>query len=313
MSQASTAGGDVQLVLELHDLNGEGPQWADGAGALWFVDMRRPSLNRFFPAGGRHDWWEMPDWIGCYGLLEDGRVAAALRSGLHLFDPQDGSMRMLAPAPYDPRRFCFNDGGCDRAGRFYAGPMYQPLKPGDGDPGAPRTAPVFRYDGARGWSPATPGVRISNGLAFSPDGRTLYHSDTPTKTIWACPYDPDTGEVGEGRVFARVEEGGDDGGPDGAVVDRDGFYTCAVFGAGMLKRFDPDGRLERTIELPVRYPTMPALGGPDRSTLYVTSASYPWGKGRVQDHPWAGGLLALEAPAPGPPTSYMHPPEGAST
>ena len=301
---------DVHLVLELHGLNGEGPQWDDRTGHLWFVDMRRPSLNRFSPAERRHDWWETPGWIGCCGLLEDGRVAAALRSGLHLFDPSDGAMRMVGAAPYDPRRFCFNDGGCDRVGRFFAGPMYQPLEPGDARPDAPQAEPVFRFDGAGGWAAATAPVKISNGLAFSPDGRTLYHSDTPTKTIWSCDYDPATGEVGLSRVFARVEEGGDEGGPDGAVVDADGFYTCAVFGAGMLKRFDPDGRLERTIPLPVKYPTMPALGGPDRSTLYVTSAAYPWG-GDAKKHPLAGGLLALEAPAPGLPTSYMHPPEGA--
>ena len=106
-------------------------------------------------------------------------------------------------------------------------------------------------------------------------------------------------------MFARVEEGGDEGGPDGATVDRDGFYICAVFGAGCLLRFDPEGRLERRISLPVRYPTMPALGDADHATLYVTSASYPF-RDR-QEHPDAGALVALEAPAPGLPTTYMPP------
>ncbi len=309
MPSMGSADLNVRLALDLRALNGEGPQWDERAGCLWFVDMRRPSLNRFFPADGRHDWWETPGWVGCFGLLEDGRVAAALRTGLHLFDPRDGSMRLLAAAPYDPRRFCFSDGGCDRAGRFFAGAMYRPLDPQDASPDASKVQPLFRFDGAGGWAVGGGEAKIANGLAFSPDGRTLYHCDTPAKTVWARAYDPATGEAGERRVFARVEEGGDDGGPDGAVVDRDGFYTCAVFGAACLLRFDPDGRLERRIELPVRYPTMPALGGPDHATLYVTSASYPYGEG-ARDHPWAGGLLALEAPAPGLPTSYMQTPEG---
>ena len=252
----------------------------------------------------------MPGWIGCFGQFEDGRLAVALRTGLHLFDPEDGSLGLLAPAPYDARRFCFNDGRCDRRGRLIVGPMYHPLAPGDARPDDPKTAPLWRYDGVHRMEPLPiPPVKISNGLAFSPDGRTLYHSDTPTRTIWACDYDEASGAVENQRVFARVEGGGDGGGPDGAVVDRDGFYICAVFGGGCLLRFDPDGRLERTIPLPVEYPTMPALGGPDLSTLYVTSAAYPVHDGQRPEHPVAGGLFALEAPAPGLPTPYMTNPQ----
>ncbi len=302
---------DVQIALQPRALNGEGPQWDDRRGRLFWVDMRRPSLNVLEPGTGRNDWWEMPDWIGCFGLVEDGRVAVALRTGLQLFDPADGSLTMLAPAPYDSRRFCFNDGGCDRDGRFMAGPMLAPLEqsvpatqPTDSD-----RLPVWRYDGAHGWATLSAPVKIANGLAFSPDGRTLYHSDTPRKTIWACDYDTDRGVIENARVFATVEEGGDDGGPDGAVVDRDGFYTCAVFGGGCLLRFDPDGRLERRIALPAHYPTMPALGGEDRTTLYVTSASYMLSDDEQREQPAAGALFSLEAPAPGLPTSYMSVPK----
>ena len=294
----------VEVVLRVHAVNGERPGWDDRRQLLYFVDMRAPALHRYDPASGRHDWWAMPDWIGTFGLFGDGRLAVALRTGLHLFDPATGSLRMLAPAPYDPRRFCFNDGRCDREGRLIIGPMYHPLEPGDARPDAPREAVMWRYDGGAAMVPLpVPPVEISNGLAFSPDGRTLYHSDTPKKTIWACDHDPATGAIANRRVFARVEEGGADGGPDGATVDRDGFYLCAVFGAGCLLRFDPDGVLERRIELPVRYPTMPALGGPDLATLYVTSASFPAGAG--EDRPDAGALLAMRAPAPGLPASYM--------
>jgi sugar lactone lactonase YvrE len=271
--------------------------------------MRGPSLHVFDPQTNAHEWWDMPTWLGCFGLFGDGRLAVALRTGLHLFDPTDGSLQLLAPAPYDSRRFCFNDGRCDRQGRLIVGPMYNALGPRDV---APETAPLWRYDGAGAMVPLPlPPVKISNGLAFSPDGRTLYHSDTPTKTIWACDYDPASGAVENQRVFALVEDGGDAGGPDGATVDAEGFYICAVFNAGCLLRFDPNGRLERRIELPVRCPTMPAHGGADRSTLYVTSAAYPFGE--AADHPHAGALLALEAPARGLPTDYMPLPEDLRT
>ena len=241
-------------------------------------------------------------------MRRDGSLVVALRTGLQLFDPQDGSLSPLSHAPYDARRFCFNDGRCDRQGRLIAGPMHDPLAdPGGSEPDA-GYAPLWSYDTIRGLVPlGLPPVRIANGLAFSPDGRTLYHSDTAAKTIWACDYDEADGTACNQRVFARVDEGGPDGGPDGATVDRDGFYICAVFGAGCLLRFDADGRLERRIALPVRYPTMPALGGADLSTLYVTSASYPLRHQGAVQGTLAGGLFAMPAPAPGLPTSYMHP------
>ena len=303
------------LVDAAEAINGEGPQWDEQRKRLYWVDMRAPSLRAFEPGSGRALSWDMPAWIGCFGLLRDGRLVVALRTGLALFDPHDGSLRSLADAPYDQRRFCFNDGGCDRAGHFLVGPMYHPLGPGDCRRDAPQEAPLWRVrerEGAGGDRGvelvplAVPAVRISNGLAFSPDGRTLYHADTAKKTIWACDYDPVDGAVERHRVFAHVDEGGDSGGPDGAAVDRDGFYVCAVFGAGCLLRFDPDGKLERRLPLPVRYPTMPAFGGDDLATLYVTSASFPHRAGKTDRNPAAGGLFALSAPVPGLGTSCMN-------
>ena len=301
---------DVQLVLDAKAVNGERPGWDDVRRRLYWVDMRLPALHVLEPASGHHQCWEMPGWIGTFAILEDGLLAVALRTGLHLFDADEGSLALLAPAPYDPRRFCFNDGRCDRQGRLIIGPLYNPLSPGDPRPSYPRHAPLWRFDGmGRMEALPLPPVKMSNGLAFSPDGRTLYHSDTSIKTIWACDYDPATGGGETQRGSAQGEGGGDSGGPDGATVDRDGFYICAVFGGGHLLRFDPTGKLERRIDLPEQYPTMPALGGPGRSTLYFTTASYPVAADERADHPHAGGLFALEAPAPGLPTSYMAAPK----
>ncbi|MDQ6680659.1 MAG: SMP-30/gluconolactonase/LRE family protein, partial [Pseudomonadota bacterium] len=167
----------VQAIGGTRAINGERPGWDALRQRLYWVDMRRPALHAHDPAIGRSQHWEMPAWIGCYGIARDGRLVVALRTGLHCFDPADGSLRPLVAAPYDMRRFCFNDGRCDRQGRLVVGPMYHPLDPGDANPQAPRHERLWRYEPRAGLLPLDlPPVRIANGLAFSPDGRTLYHS-----------------------------------------------------------------------------------------------------------------------------------------
>lgn len=303
---------DIQCVLRAGALIGERPGWNPADGKLYWVDMKACRLHAFDPPSGRDRAWSLPGWVGSYAFAEDGRIILALRTGLFAFDLPTGALSFVAPPPYDPRRFCFNDGGCDRQGRFHVGPTYAPLAPGDQQPEAPRTGPVWRYDGQAGWKVVTPAVTLSNGLAWSPDGCTMYHADTLKKTIWSLDYDPASGHADNRRVFAVVDQGGRQGGPDGACVDRDGFYTCAVFGAGRLLRFDPDGRLERTIEMPAQYPTMPALGGEYLSTLYVTSGSFPLPPQARAARPDEGALFALEAAAPGLPEPLFRFPQPAS-
>ena len=292
------ASSDITCVLHARALNGESPVWDDQRQRLFWVDIRKPALHCFDPRTGEDRSWQMPAWIGCIGLGAHD-IAVALRTGLHEFDPDSGALRHLAPAPFDPRRFIFNDGGCDPAGRFVAGPMYVPLSPQT--PGA-EAGPLCRYDD--GWTTLTDPVSTSNGLAWSPDGRTMYHSDTEQHTIWGYDYDLASGTPSARRVFARLDV--QDGGPDGAAVDRDGFYWCAVFANGCLLRFDPSGQLERRVDLPVRYPTMPAFGGPGLNTIFVTSANWPLSpdkRAATQE----GNLFALPAPVPGLPARRWQP------
>ena len=187
------------LVDATEAINGEGPQWDEQRKRLYWVDMRAPSLRAFEPGSGRALSWEMPAGSAASACCVTDAWSSRCARVSALFDPQDGSLRSLADAPYDQRRFCFNDGGCDRAGHFLVGPMYHPLAPASCGRDAPQEAPPWRVREREGIGGDTgielvplalPAVRISNGLAFSPDGRTLYHADTAKKTIWACDYDP---------------------------------------------------------------------------------------------------------------------------
>ncbi|HEX7966853.1 MAG TPA: SMP-30/gluconolactonase/LRE family protein [Stellaceae bacterium] len=291
---------DVHLVLRAGALNGETPTWCTARQRLFWVDIRAPALHAFDPATGQDASWHMPAWIGCYGLTRRGAVVA-LRTGLFEFDLDTGALVFLAPPPFDPRRFAFNDGRCAPGGRFFAGTMYHPLPPGDQQREAAQATPLWRYEEDGSWHGVTPSVHTSNGLAWSPDGRTMYHSDTKARTIWAWDYDLESGAAAKRRVFVRMEDLPDQAGPDGANVDSDGFYWCAVYGAGVLRRYDPDGRLEREVQLPVRYPTMPAFGGSGFDTIYVTSANWSLTEQERHQQPDEGGLFAMPAPVPGLP------------
>lgn len=289
---------DIRLELDSKSLNGESPRWSVAEQRLYWVDTREPALHAFDPLTKRDVAWEMPSWVGCHVLTESGALVA-LRTGLYEFQRKDASLHQLGLVPYDIRRFIFNDGGCDPAGRFLVGEMYLPLKPGDEKERAPNSAPLFRYSPNGTWVDMAASTNTSNGLAWSPDGKTMYQSDTASKTIFAFDYDTEHGQCSHRRVFAQVETRDKHHGPDGAAVDRDGFYLCAVFGEGCLLRFDPDGKLERRIDMPVQYPTMPAYGGADLSNAFVTTAKWMIDASEWRSRPLEGGLFSFEMPVPG--------------
>ena len=291
---------DVDRVLDVKALNGESPGWDDARGELIWVDIRAPAIHAFNPKTLSDRVWELPSWIGCMAPTQDGAVMA-LRTGFYHLSFETGILDMIGPAPFDQRRFIFNDGKCDRQGRFFCGTMFTPLQPAKQADIQGKERPLYRYEGQGKWEPVTEPVGTSNGLAWSPDGRTMYHSDTEKKKIWVYDYEEETGTPRNRRVFVDAETLG--GGPDGATVDAEGFYWCALFGGGAVLRFDPSGKLDRRVDMPTKYPTMPCLGGADRKTMFVTSANWTLPeaqRGKTPD----GDLYAFEAPAPGLPANY---------
>jgi len=270
---------------------GESPVWDESLGRLWWVDIRAPALYCTDPATGVTERWAMPEAVGSIGLCRSGAVLLALRSGIHRFDPRrPGTVPELVARPQgEPAFNRLNDGKVSPEGRFLVGSM-------DDRPQKQATAALHRLDPDGTCTRLADGFTVSNGLAWSPDGRILYHSDSRASVIWIWDYEPATGAIANKREFVRPTE--QQGRPDGAAMDAEGGYWSAGVSAGRLNRFLPDGTLDRFVEVPVRAPTMPCFGGPGLRTLFVTSLTPP---GAAQ--PNDGALIALDVGVAGAPVA----------
>lgn len=279
----------MTCVLDARASLGECPVWSVEERVLYWADINAPSLNRYDPASGENRILPMPESIGCFALRERGGFVVALRNGLW-FARSDGTLeRKIADAPYDPAHHRFNDGRCDPRGRFYAGSMNEKRDAS--------TAGLWRLDPDLALRPVLDNLTISNGLAFSPDGGTMYHADTPTYTIRAFDYDADAGTPSNPRVFARFTEEGDR--PDGAAVDSEGHYWTALYRAGKVLRLSPAGAVLESFAVPAMCPTMCAFGGDDLRTLYVTSARQHRPDDELERLPHSGGIFAMRVAVPG--------------
>jgi sugar lactone lactonase YvrE len=280
------------LVLDAQCTLGESPVWWADAGLLVFVDITGQRLHRFDPRSGRHEIDAVEEDIGCVAPAKGGGYVAGLRSGIWLLDPAGVKQRKLADNPENPATNRFNDGRVDPRGRYLAGTLDEPKAGG--------RAGLYRCD-RRGLAQLADGVMTSNGLGFSPDGRTLYFSDTPRFVIYRYDYDPDTGAATNRRVFARVEPTATDRGrPDGAAVDVEGCYWSSLYEGSRIRRYDPDGKPMADYHVPARNTTMPAFGGADMKTLFVTTA-------RDKNGGPGGGLYALSVDVPGVPGTLFDP------
>ncbi|WP_374465922.1 SMP-30/gluconolactonase/LRE family protein [Ferrovibrio sp.] len=278
-------------ILDGHFDLAESPVWSVAEQALWFVDINAPALHRYDPASAAHRHWSMPAAIGCIALDRDGGLIAALRNGLYRLDLTRGRHHLLAAAPYDAGLMRFNDGRCDRQGRLWAGTMTDDRRP---------HGALYRFDGRQFVRQELAGsIAISNGLAWSPDGRILYHADTPAMQVHAYDYDIATAELSNRRLFLDLRAVGER--PDGATVDSAGNYWLALYGAGKVAQFSPAGERLREIHLPVKAPTMPCFGGPDLRTLFITTARQKHTPEELEKMPLAGGIFSLRVEIPGLP------------
>ncbi len=274
-----------ELVCATSCKVGECPVWLAERAELVFADVTGRRVYGFTPGSGALRSLAIEEDIGFVAPRRGGGFLAGLRSGVWLLGANGEKGRQLAPNPLDPRSARFNDGGIDAHGRLLIGTIDETRREG--------RAGLYRLD-AQGLTELAGGLMTSNGVAFAPDGRTLYHADTPRFVIYQCDYAPETGVVSNRRVFAQLDPAAPDRGrPDGAAVDRQGCYWSALYDGSRVIRLDPAGRLIGEYPLPARCPTMPAFGGADLKTLYVTTARAADGSG--------GGVYALQVDTAGLP------------
>lgn len=243
----------------------ECPFWDVSTGCVWLVDMVAPSLIRVQPETGVSRVWPMPETIGSFALCQSGNLAiVALRSGLFLFDLVSTRMMPLANPEADRPENRLNDGKASPEGRFWVGSMNESA------PRRPHGA-LYRVDFDGRITRMLDGLYTSNGLAWSADGRRMYHSDSRAQILQVFDYDPVTGDLSGAKVLARPSE--TDGRPDGGTVDSEGFYWSAGASAGCLNRFASNGDLDKKQLLPIKAPSMLCFGGSDLRRVFVTSLS----------------------------------------
>lgn len=278
----------IECVAATRSRIGEGAVWDEGDQRLWWVDIPAGLIHRYDPETGVNDSFDFGEPVGCLARRDnaDGRgdLVVAAKSGFWFYHPESGAKQQIAdPESHLPDNR-FNDGGTDMQGRFWAGTM----KDG-GEPAAQGT--FYRLDPDLSLTAWRDGFWTTNGLAFSPDGRTMYHSDSNprVRTIWACDYDTETGTPGAMRVLKDTTSL--PGRPDGGTVDAEGCYWQAGIEGWQLYRYSPEGDIILTVDVPVEKPTKPMFGGRDLDILYFTSLSLGLDPERPQ--PEAGSLHAV--------------------
>lgn len=295
--------GEVRVAVALPSLLGESPMWHPREQVLYYCDILGRKLHRFDPSNGQVGHWEFDADVACVAPMLGGQLMLGMRDGVWRFNPQTGARTQLAKPPYEPAEQCFNDGKCDPQGRFWVGSLCERRD---------RPLASLHCLSAGRLTRRAEGITVSNGLAWSPNGRTMYWADTPAHTIYAFDFEPHSGEISGRRVFASFPGKGTGGSldgyggrPDGAAVDVEGHYWVAMFEGQRLLRLSPEGVVVREVELPVRCATMPCFGGPDLKTLYITTARENRPAAELMMQPLAGCVLALEVDVPGLPVNFV--------
>ena len=283
----------AERVLDAGNVLGECPIWSAEEAALYWVDILGRAVHRLAPATGEHRTWPVSEDIGAIGFREGGGLIAALRDGFGAIDLETGAVtRLVDPEPDRPEHR-FNDGRVDRAGRFWAGTLH--------DDHATASGALWRLDVDHSVHRMIEGLIVPNSLCWSPDDRLMYHADSANGVINAYDFDLATGSIANRRAFAEVREPA--GVPDGAVTDAEGCLWSARFNGGRVVRYDPEGRIMGEVRVPARQVTSCAFGGPDLTTLYITTARENYTEEDLRNDPQAGGLFAAEVGVRGIPES----------
>jgi L-arabinonolactonase len=280
---------NADLLIDARCELGEGSVWDAGRARLWWTDIDGRAVWRFDPVTTETERFTPPDRVGFLVMCASGQILLGCARALYLAIVTDGELlaTKLVDVEPDLATTRINDGRADRHGNVVFGTL---------DEQHPRKAiaSFYQYSSAHGLRRLDlPRCRVSNSICFSPDGGTMYFTDTPTGVIRCGDYDADAAAVANVRDFVTLAP--KDGHPDGSIVDAEGCLWNAAWGGAAVRRFTPDGRLDRVVDVPAKNPTCPAFGGDDLGTLYVTSSRQQHTAEELRASPQAGGVFAVRA------------------
>lgn len=274
---------EVEHVLEIGNLLGEGPVWDSEKSLLFWVDIERHCFHCMCPVTGELRMFDAEVPVYAMGLVAGSdKLVMATSRGFALWNSPAGPLEVIADPEVGRPAARLNDAAVDRQGNFWAGSM-----------GPGFTSALYRLGPRRSVQKVESGIGASNGIAWSPDNRTMYFTDTRRRVIFAYDFDASSSTVANRRVLIQVPEG--EGVPDGLTVDSEGCLWSARWGGARVARYDPTGRLEREITLPVTYPTSCTFGGANLDELYVTSARTALPQDLFAREPRAGDLFRIRA------------------
>ncbi len=272
------------VVCDETMLLGEGPLWHPIENVLYWVDIAGATLNRFDINTQTLRKFNMPSQIGSIGWRAKGGLIAALSDNFATINTETGEVETVVLPLQHTRQVMFNDGKCDRQGRFWVGTK-------DIDEKNP-IGSLYCLDKEGKVTETISGFTVSNGIAWSLDNSCMYICDSPARQIYQYEFDPIQGRLGRCQIFAQVPE--EEGFPDGLTVDSEGYLWSCHWDGWQITRYTPTGEVDGVIPMPIPRPTSCCFGGPDLETLYVTSASIGLSASALMDAPQSGKLFAVE-------------------
>lgn len=281
----------AELALDIKADLGEGPLWDSRTGWLVWVNIMARCVNLFDPRTGANRAIDVGAPVGAAVLCESGGLILAVQDGFAKLDTATGQITRFAGFPDASPAVRMNDGKCDPQGRFWAGTMAFDMHSGGGA--------LYRLDPDATVATMIPGVTISNGIDWSPDGKTMYYVDTPTFRIDCFDFDPATGSIANRRPFVEIEQAA--GYPDGLTVDAEGNVWLALWGGWGVRCYSPRGELNATVDVPASQSSSCAFGGENLDELYITSARGGLPEDDLAKQPLAGGLFRVRPGVKGRP------------
>lgn len=283
----------AQLLIDAKATLGEGPSWDAVNGCLYWVDILKSKLHVYDPGTKKSQTYAFDQHVCAVAPKTHNEVVLAMQHGFYLFhfDTEDLSFICDPEAKMPENRF--NDGKCDPAGRFWAGTMEHT--------GTQTKGALYRLNTDLSVQKVLSPVRISNGLAWSPNYKTMYYIDTPTQTVVAFDYQLETGSIEQRRVCVKIPE--EEGAPDGMTIDERGMLWIAHWGGGKISRWDPDTGIRLgEVFIPCSHVTSCVFGGEQLDELFITTARVGLDDRQLEDEPSAGGVFRIKTDVKGIPT-----------